>query len=94
MKEEKGAQKIIDDFVASLTVPPEPTFSKDEVLTETGSDVLGQEDDTLSLVGNEVLEQLQELGEGLPTEEAIPEQGKTLNPVGLRLHPAARDARL
>ena len=59
MKEEKGAQKIIDDFVASLTVPPEPTFSKDEVLSETGSDVLGQEDDTLSLVGNEVLEQLQ-----------------------------------
>ena len=61
MKKEKGTQKIIVDLVASLGVPPEPAFPKEEALSEAGSDLLGQEDDTLSLVGNEVLEHLKAL---------------------------------
>ena len=79
MKKEKGAQKIIVDLVASLGVPPEPAFPKGEAPLQAGSVLLGQEDDTLSLVGNEVLEQLKALGEGLPTEKALLEQGKSLS---------------
>ena len=79
LKKEKGVQKIVDDFVKSLEMPPEPDAGQSDPQSEGEEALLGREDDDESLAGEMAQERMALASEKLLTEDQIFEEGKALS---------------
>ena len=79
LKKEKGVEKIVDSFVKSLDVPPEPDSLRDDPMSAGEDTLLGREDDEDSIAGEIAQERLSLCSHKFLTEDQIFEEGKTLS---------------